>query len=239
MAFFKGVRSQDHTASLGPGCTIGVPFTRKHFGSHIRAGRRCRLPAVAKFQDAENLRGAASQEVICQLSIKVPTKTQHSALMLDKWAKMLARGYHSQNHIKIRVRALPLVVNCALWAKGQGLYWLDTDFLWISYMNLLTLHWDSSWIVTLVCLSQITVRPSVGTEMMMYRPTMWMEYKGSASMLWFLPDRDVLVTFISLSSIVTLPCQTLKNSLKHHLYNNNFFLYCTDCECVWKRINPL
>lgn len=79
VAIFKGVRSQDHTASLGPGCTVGVPLTRKHFGSHVRAGWGCRLPAVAKFHDTENLRGAACQKVICHLSIKVPTKTQHSA----------------------------------------------------------------------------------------------------------------------------------------------------------------
>lgn len=57
--------------------------------------------------------------------------------------------------------------------------------------KLLTFHLGCNSILTLVCLSQITLMPSFVAEIMMYRPTVWIEYVG------FTPSRDFSITVIS------------------------------------------
>lgn len=78
--------------------------------------------------------------------------------------------------------------------------------------ELLTFHEACSSILTFVCLSQITLRPSSGTEMMMYRPTVWTEYSDWA--LKCHPSRRFWVTFISRRIRVTSSCLRYKQQNK-------------------------
>ena len=103
VAFTEGVSCQNHTAPLGPGCAVGVAFTRKYLCCHIRAGRGGHFPAVAKCQGAgHHYKNRFVLMLVWQTSkVKVLYKKEKPVYLLSHlsvghsshWSQNLHRGH--------------------------------------------------------------------------------------------------------------------------------------------------